>query len=104
MLARTGGPVRGALGRRHVRVWLAAVVSATVVGTGGYMLLLGWPFWDALYMTVISLTTVGFRESGPRRDWPHLDDAGDRRRRRDHLRRRWDHGRDPVQRCQLGRA
>ncbi len=62
MLARATPPARSRIGRRHVRVWLTAVVGATVVGTGGYMLLLGWPFWDALYMTVISLTTVGFRE------------------------------------------
>ena len=26
------------------------------------MLLLSWPFLDALYMTVISMTTVGYKE------------------------------------------
>lgn len=46
----------------HVRLWLAAVVAATAMGTAGYLLGLGWSFWDSLYMTVISLTTVGFRE------------------------------------------
>lgn len=34
-------------------------------GTLGYMLLEGWRFFDALYMTVITLTTVGFQEVHP---------------------------------------
>ena len=33
-----------------------------VIGTAGYALIEGWSFWDALYMTVITLTTVGYRE------------------------------------------
>jgi voltage-gated potassium channel len=31
-------------------------------GTIGYMLLEGWGAWDAFYMTVITVTTVGYRE------------------------------------------
>jgi voltage-gated potassium channel len=38
---------------------LAAVMA---VGTAGYMLIESWNFTDALYMTVITLTTVGFGE------------------------------------------
>lgn len=34
-------------------------------GTLGYVLLEGWPFLGALYMTVITLTTVGFQEVRP---------------------------------------
>jgi len=45
----------------HVRAWIIAVVGVTVVGTLGYMAF-GWPASDAIYMTVITLTTVGFRE------------------------------------------
>lgn len=41
-----------------------------VVGTAGYMLTEGWGFLDALYMTVITVTTIGFHEVKP------LDDAG----------------------------
>jgi voltage-gated potassium channel len=55
----------------HVRIWLGVVVGAVIVGTAGYMVLdPGWRLIDALYMTVITLTTVGFREVQP------LDDAG----------------------------
>jgi voltage-gated potassium channel len=32
------------------------------VGSTGYMYLEGWGFLDSLYMTVITITTVGFRE------------------------------------------
>ena len=38
---------------------LAVVVAA---GTLGYMVIEGWSAWDAFYMTVISVTTAGYRE------------------------------------------
>jgi voltage-gated potassium channel len=34
-------------------------------GTLGYVLIEGWPAWDAFYMTVITVTTVGYREVHP---------------------------------------
>lgn len=37
-------------------------VLLIVVGTLGYVLIEGWSFFDALYMTVITITTVGFLE------------------------------------------
>lgn len=45
----------------HVRLWLAAVIATVAVGTAGY-LAIGWSIGDALYMTGITLTTVGFKE------------------------------------------
>lgn len=35
------------------------------IGTIGYAILEDWPLWDALYMTVITLSTVGFSEVHP---------------------------------------
>ena len=45
----------------HVRLWLAAVLAITVVGTAGYIAM-GWTIGDAAYMTGITLTTVGYKE------------------------------------------
>ena len=39
-----------------------AFVAILVVGTVGYVLIEGWSFLDALYMTVITITTVGYAE------------------------------------------
>ncbi len=47
---------------RRVRNALSALGVIATVGVLGYMLLEGWSFIDALYMTVITLTTVGYRE------------------------------------------
>jgi voltage-gated potassium channel len=46
---------------------LPAILLSTIVltGTVGYMLIEGWSAWDSLYMTIISLTTVGYREVHP---------------------------------------
>ena len=35
------------------------------VGSGGYMLIEGWPWTDSIYMTVITISTVGFGEIRP---------------------------------------
>jgi voltage-gated potassium channel len=37
---------------------LVAVVTA--VGTAGYVVIEGWSVWDAFFMTIISVTTVGY--------------------------------------------
>ena len=47
---------------RRVRNALLALGIITVTGVLGYMFLEGWSFIDALYMTVITLTTVDYRE------------------------------------------
>lgn len=43
-------------------VWAALVLTVALIGAAGYVALLGWSLGDGLYMTVITLTTVGFRE------------------------------------------
>ena len=49
----------------RVAVGLVLFVVVITIGTGGYLLIEGWPFLDALYMAVITVTTVGFREAEP---------------------------------------
>jgi voltage-gated potassium channel len=66
-----------AVGGSHVRTWIVAVLMVTVVGATGYVALFRWSLSDAIYMTVITLTTVGFREvqeltTFPQRAWTML--------------------------------
>ncbi len=47
-------------------LWIAAALIAIVAyGVVGYMTLEGWSFFDALYMTITTMATVGFREVRP---------------------------------------
>ena len=48
-------------GASHIRLWMAAVALVAAIGSIGYVAL-GWPIGDAIYMTGITLTTVGYRE------------------------------------------
>lgn len=41
---------------------VALLISVIVGGTIGYVAIEGWSAWDAFYMTVITVTTVGYRE------------------------------------------
>jgi len=41
---------------------LSLVVSIVAFGTAGYMVIEGWNFLDSIYMTITTITTVGFRE------------------------------------------
>jgi voltage-gated potassium channel len=40
----------------------ALLLGVVAGGTLGYVLIEGWSWWDAFYMTVITVTTVGYRE------------------------------------------
>jgi voltage-gated potassium channel len=53
------------LGPRQVIRGFVILLAVLAFGTGGYMLLEEWRFLDALYMTVITITTVGYREVIP---------------------------------------
>ena len=41
------------------------IIAVHAGGTLGYVLIEGWPVWDAFYMTVITVTTVGYGEVHP---------------------------------------
>ncbi len=47
---------------RRIQSALLALGIITVVGVLGYTVFEGWSFAEALYKTVITLTTVGYRE------------------------------------------
>ena len=47
---------------RRIQNALAALAVITAVDVLGYMVFEGWSFGDALYMTVITLTTAGYKE------------------------------------------
>jgi voltage-gated potassium channel len=51
-------------GRRLIAP-IAIFVMLVALGTLGYVLIEGWSFLDAVYMTVITLTTVGYGETHP---------------------------------------
>lgn len=50
---------------RGMRLAVALLLSVLVGGTAGYTLIEGWPAWDAFYMTVTTITTVGYSEVHP---------------------------------------
>jgi voltage-gated potassium channel len=47
------------------RLVALVIVAVHVAGTLGYMAIEGWSAWDAFYMTVITVTTVGYGEVHP---------------------------------------
>ncbi len=55
---------------RRLRLALAVFILVVGVGIVGYVVIEGWSFRDAAYMTIITITTVGFSEVHP------LDGAG----------------------------
>jgi voltage-gated potassium channel len=48
--------------RNRLLLALTVPVLLVVAGTVGYMLIEGWSLFDSLYMTVITITTVGYLE------------------------------------------
>jgi voltage-gated potassium channel len=55
---------------QRLRLLLSVPLLLLATGTLGYRLIEGWSLFDALYMTAITITTVGFLEVHP------LSDAG----------------------------
>lgn len=47
---------------RHLAISIALSLLILVTGTAGYMIIEDWRFLDALYMTIITISTVGYRE------------------------------------------
>jgi voltage-gated potassium channel len=55
---------------KKIFLWGTGLAALLVLGSLGYVLIEGWSFFDALYMTITTLSTVGYGEVHP------LDQAG----------------------------
>ncbi len=50
---------------QRIFLWIVGLTAIIILGSLGYVWLEGWDFFDGLYMTVNTLTTVGFGEVHP---------------------------------------
>jgi voltage-gated potassium channel len=48
-------------GKRRLLTVAALLVGLWILGITGYVIIEGWNVLDAIYMTTISLTTVGYK-------------------------------------------
>lgn len=46
-------------------VWMIILIAIMIFGIVGYMMVAGYNFFDALYMVVITITTIGYHEVRP---------------------------------------
>ncbi|RTL47512.1 MAG: potassium channel protein [Sphingobacteriales bacterium] len=49
-------------------IWAGIIILVLTIGVLGFMLVEHWSFLDALYMTIITITTVGYQEIKPLTD------------------------------------
>ena len=43
-------------------IWLGLIVLILTIGTGGFIIIENYPFFDALYMTITTISTIGYGE------------------------------------------
>lgn len=46
-------------------LWMLIILAIMIFGIAGYMIIAGYRFFDALYMVVITITTIGYHEVQP---------------------------------------
>lgn len=49
----------------NIKYSIIGLLLILFMGVAGYRIIEGWPVMDALYMTVTTISTVGFTEVGP---------------------------------------
>jgi voltage-gated potassium channel len=50
---------------RNVKFLATGILVLLVIGTLGFHIIEGWPYFDGLYMTLTTLTTIGYQELHP---------------------------------------
>ena len=50
---------------RNVKFLAVGILLLLVIGTLGFHFIEGWPFFDGFYMTLTTLTTIGYQETHP---------------------------------------
>jgi voltage-gated potassium channel len=58
--------------KREILLATAALIVVIGIGTAGYTFIERWPWMDGLFMTFITLTTIGFSEVHPLSDFGRL--------------------------------
>jgi voltage-gated potassium channel len=51
--------------KKHLRLVLFSILLVVGIGVVGFMVVEGWDFLDALYMTILTISTVGYKEVYP---------------------------------------
>lgn len=58
--------------QRRIQISVAALIAIVAVGAAGYVIIEDYSYLDGLYMTIITITTVGFGEVTPLSRWGHI--------------------------------
>src|SRR5579872_1445596 len=51
--------------RHRIQLGLILLASVVLLGTSGFHVIEGWPWFDSFYMTLTTMTTIGYGEIHP---------------------------------------